>query len=130
MLSALPIAARTSRSIVRLVPDTSTRDRVSTGLPRMLAGKSHSCEMPTRSSAAPRAHTISLADGSNETIRTRRRPSHTRVPPSRHSLRVDLPVDQLLLLRLRAHRSDVRGPECAGDIEPTDRGTIADTGLI
>src|SRR2546423_8898452 len=40
-----------------------------TGLPRTSGGQSHSCVTPTSSSARPMAQTISVADGSRDTIR-------------------------------------------------------------
>ena len=45
------------------------RERVTTRRERTPSGKSHSCEIPTKSSTAPRAQTISVAAGSNETTR-------------------------------------------------------------
>ena len=64
------ITARTAVSIARL--DAARRrsaTRVSTARSRISGGKSHSCEMPTSSSAAPSAHTISVADGKSEITR-------------------------------------------------------------
>src|SRR2546423_9771779 len=52
-----------------------------TGLPRTSGGQSHSCVTPTSSSARPMAQTISVADGSRDTIRIsglRRRRRDTR----------------------------------------------------
>src|SRR5438477_3911750 len=70
MLSAPAITWRTAASIARLVAVLSIRERVSTGRPRISGGKSHSCEMPIRPAAAPSAHTISVADGKSDAIRS------------------------------------------------------------
>ena len=73
LLVSLFMATRVQRvisePIARLDAPTSIRERVSTGRSRIVSGKSHSCEMPTRLSAAPSAHTISVAEGRSETIR-------------------------------------------------------------
>lgn len=50
--------------------DASRPDEDTTRLPRASGGKSHSNVTPCRSSPRPRANTISVADGSSETMRT------------------------------------------------------------
>src|SRR6516162_8122603 len=45
---------------------------LSTGRPRISGGKSQSWEMPTRAFVRPRAHTISVALGTKDTMRTAR----------------------------------------------------------
>src|SRR5437870_4404473 len=61
---------RTEASIARLEGSGPTRAEVSTGTSSRPGGKSHSCDRPTNSARAPRAQTISVADGKREAIRT------------------------------------------------------------
>src|SRR5256885_1964655 len=63
--------ARRAVSIDRLVPSLEILDRVSTLRSRISGGWSHSWEMPISRSAAPREQMISVAEGSNETMRAR-----------------------------------------------------------
>src|SRR5207244_3495024 len=49
------------------------RVRVTRGSERTSGGKSHSCDTPTSRPTAPRAATISVAAGSNDTTRITRR---------------------------------------------------------
>src|SRR5256884_2723103 len=64
---------RTEASIARLDGSGPTRADVRTGTSSRPGGKSHSCDRPTSSARAPRAQTISVAEGSSEAIRTRGR---------------------------------------------------------
>jgi hypothetical protein len=61
---------RTHRPVqVPSPPPAGSREQVSTGSSATSAGWSHSCETPTSSPPAPRAQTISVADGSSDTTR-------------------------------------------------------------
>src|SRR5580700_9502396 len=59
----------TCRSISPLLAPESSFAEVQAGRPRISGGKSHSCDRPTSRSAAPNAHTISVAAGKSETMR-------------------------------------------------------------
>src|SRR5437667_626315 len=67
--SACRTTSRTDRSMARLDGDGALFAFVNTGRPTTSWGQSHSCETPARSSRAPSAQTISVADGRRETIR-------------------------------------------------------------
>src|SRR3712207_4642179 len=61
---------RTAWSMSRLdIEACEMRLAVRTGLPTTEVGKSHSCVTPTKESSRPSAQTISVADGSSETMR-------------------------------------------------------------
>jgi hypothetical protein len=62
-------SARTDRSSSPLVPAPWSQERVTAGSSATSAGWSHSWETPTSSWLAPRAQTISVADGSSDTTR-------------------------------------------------------------
>ena len=63
----------------------SIRGRVRTGSRRAAAGKSQACETPTRSSPAPIANAISVADGTRDATRglTTSPPARPRAPAER-----------------------------------------------
>ena len=62
-------ASTTARSIAPEGSAESMRLRVTRGSERTWGGKSHSCETPTSRPIAPSAATISVAAGSNDTMR-------------------------------------------------------------
>src|SRR5688572_31729390 len=71
MARAARSSSRTDRSTWPLVAPSPSREEVSAGSPATSGGWSHSWDTPTSSPPPPRAQTISVADGSSETIRTR-----------------------------------------------------------